>query len=98
MDWQRRIIEQVDLPIGDLTENPENWRKHPRAQAQALGGMLAEVGCSHVLVGHSERRQYQREDEDAFVATLRRRRIPVSVRDTRGQEIDGACGQLAAAD
>lgn len=34
--------------------------------------------------------------QDAFVATLRRRGIPVTVRDTRGQEIDGACGQLAA--
>jgi 23S rRNA (adenine2503-C2)-methyltransferase len=22
--------------------------------------------------------------------------VPVTVRDTRGQEIDGACGQLAA--
>ncbi len=25
-----------------------------------------------------------------------RRGIPTTVRDTRGQEIDGACGQLAA--
>lgn len=36
------------------------------------------------------------EDQDAFVATLERWKIPVTVRDTRGQEIDGACGQLAA--
>ena len=27
---------------------------------------------------------------------LARRGIPVTVRDTRGREIDGACGQLAA--
>jgi adenine C2-methylase RlmN of 23S rRNA A2503 and tRNA A37 len=31
------------------------------------------------------------------VAALEARRIPVTVRDTRGREIDGACGQLAAA-
>ncbi|GAB3212123.1 triose-phosphate isomerase [Marinactinospora thermotolerans] len=30
------------------------------------GGMLAKLGCSYVLVGHSERRQYHRED-DAIV-------------------------------
>lgn len=36
------------------------------------------------------------EDQDAFVATLERWKIPVTVRDTRGREIDGACGQLAA--
>ena len=33
----------------------------------------------------------------AFVDTLKGRGVPVTVRDTRGQEIDGACGQLAAA-
>jgi 23S rRNA (adenine2503-C2)-methyltransferase len=32
-----------------------------------------------------------------FVAILEAGRIPVTVRDTRGREIDGACGQLAAA-
>ncbi|WP_127571087.1 23S rRNA (adenine(2503)-C(2))-methyltransferase RlmN [Georgenia faecalis] len=34
--------------------------------------------------------------EDEFVATLRRAGIPTTVRDTRGSDIDGACGQLAA--
>ena len=38
----------------------------------------------------------RREDQDAFVETLERWKIPVTVRDTRGSEIDGACGQLAA--
>ena len=37
------------------------------------------------------------EDERAFVRALERRGVPVTVRDTRGREIDGACGQLAAA-
>ncbi len=35
-------------------------------------------------------------DQDAFVAALRAAGIPTTVRDTRGREIDGACGQLAA--
>jgi len=33
-----------------------------------------------------------------FVARLRAHGVPTTVRDTRGQDIDGACGQLAAAD
>jgi 23S rRNA (adenine2503-C2)-methyltransferase len=37
------------------------------------------------------------EDERAFVRALERHGVPVTVRDTRGREIDGACGQLAAA-
>jgi 23S rRNA (adenine2503-C2)-methyltransferase len=33
----------------------------------------------------------------AFVRALRAHGVPTTVRDTRGREIDGACGQLAAA-
>jgi 23S rRNA (adenine2503-C2)-methyltransferase len=36
------------------------------------------------------------EVERAFVAALEDRGIPTTIRDTRGREIDGACGQLAA--
>jgi 23S rRNA (adenine2503-C2)-methyltransferase len=35
-------------------------------------------------------------DEHEFVRRLESRGIPATVRDTRGREIDGACGQLAA--
>jgi adenine C2-methylase RlmN of 23S rRNA A2503 and tRNA A37 len=33
-----------------------------------------------------------------FVEVLESYGVPVTVRDTRGREIDGACGQLAAAE
>ncbi|MFV0425646.1 MAG: 23S rRNA (adenine(2503)-C(2))-methyltransferase RlmN [Beutenbergiaceae bacterium] len=36
-----------------------------------------------------------RDVEAEFVARLRAARIPTTVRDTRGSDIDGACGQLA---
>ena len=35
-------------------------------------------------------------DSEEFVRRLEARGVPVTVRDTRGREIDGACGQLAA--
>ena len=38
----------------------------------------------------------RRRDEDEFVRRLQAKGVPVTVRDTRGREIDGACGQLAA--
>ncbi|MHB1063360.1 MAG: 23S rRNA (adenine(2503)-C(2))-methyltransferase RlmN [Georgenia sp.] len=38
----------------------------------------------------------ERDVEQTFVDTLRRAGIPTTVRDTRGSDIDGACGQLAA--
>lgn len=37
-----------------------------------------------------------REGIDAFVAVLREGGVPVTVRDTRGRQIDAACGQLHA--
>jgi len=37
-------------------------------------------------------------DEAEFVRILENYGVPVTVRDTRGREIDGACGQLAAAE
>lgn len=38
-----------------------------------------------------------REVEEEFVSRLRAQGIPTTIRDTRGSDIDGACGQLAAA-
>lgn len=35
---------------------------------------------------------------EEFVARLEARGVPVTIRDTRGSDIDGACGQLAAAE
>ena len=38
----------------------------------------------------------RRRDAAAFVAALEAKGVPVTVRDTRGREIDGGCGLLAA--
>lgn len=35
------------------------------------GAMLAKLGCSYVLAGHSERRQYHAEDDDVVAAKVR---------------------------
>jgi 23S rRNA (adenine2503-C2)-methyltransferase len=40
----------------------------------------------------------RRDDEREFVRRLEAKGVPTTVRDTRGREIDGACGQLAATD
>ncbi len=76
--------------------NDQEWRAE--ALADLLSGQLAHVNLIPLNpTPGSIWTASRHEDEDAFVAALRRRRIPVTVRDTRGREIDGACGQLAAA-
>jgi triosephosphate isomerase len=45
---------------------------------EVSGPMLAKLGCSYVLAGHSERRQYHDED-DALVAAKVRAALAVSI-------------------
>lgn len=57
-----RIVGEGDVSPKQLLANPLNWRKHPKAQADALEGMLRSVGwvqrvivnrtTGHVVDGH----------------------------------------------
>lgn len=42
--WQNRIVGHEDRDPKALKANEANWRRHPRAQQKALGGVLDEVG------------------------------------------------------
>jgi 23S rRNA (adenine2503-C2)-methyltransferase len=75
--------------------NDQAWR------ADLLGRLLKGHGAHVNLIPlnptpGSKWTASRPEDERAFVAALEAHGVPVTVRDTRGQEIDGACGQLAA--
>ena len=48
--WQNRIVAHEDMPVGELTAHPLNWRKHPKAQASALTGALREVGLVQSVI------------------------------------------------
>jgi 23S rRNA (adenine2503-C2)-methyltransferase len=92
----RRVSIEYAL-IKDV--NDHYWR------ADMLGRMLAERGKGWVHVNPiplnptpgSKWTASEPSVQDDFVDRLRRHGIPTTVRDTRGREIDGACGQLAAA-
>jgi triosephosphate isomerase len=71
------------------------------------GPMLAKLGCSYVLVGHSERRQYHAETDDVvnakLLAAYRNKLTPIlcigeplEVRETLGQ-VGHCSGQLDGA-
>lgn len=55
--WQNRIVGQGVKPADQFQANPNNWRKHPMAQREALRGVLNEVGwvqqvIENVRTGH----------------------------------------------
>lgn len=52
--WRSRIVGHANVPPTDLVPNPENWRAHPQAQRDALGGALEEVGwVTEVIVNQT---------------------------------------------
>jgi 23S rRNA (adenine2503-C2)-methyltransferase len=75
--------------------NDQRWRGE--ALARLLAGRLAHVNL--IPLNPTPGSRWTASTPTAtidFVAALEARHIPVTVRDTRGREIDGACGQLAA--
>src|SRR5262245_60864049 len=48
-----------------------HWMKDGAFTGEVSAGMLAAVGCSHVIIGHSERRQYFGETDDIVNAKLK---------------------------
>ena len=79
--------------IRDVNDQPE--------RADLLGDLLAPR-LAHVNLiplnptPGSEWDASPKRVEREFVRRLENRGVPVTVRDTRGRDIDGACGQLAA--
>lgn len=78
--------------------NDHAWR------ADLLGTLLNARGrgwvhCNPIPLNPTPGSKWTASDpavEAEFVARLRAHGIPTTVRDTRGSDIDGACGQLAA--
>ncbi|MFZ0322972.1 MAG: 23S rRNA (adenine(2503)-C(2))-methyltransferase RlmN [Actinomycetes bacterium] len=88
----RRLSVEYAL-IRDV--NDQAWRAD--LLAGLLAGTLAHVNLIPLNPTPGSKWTASRErDEREFVRRLERRGVPVTVRDTRGREIDGACGQLAA--
>ena len=56
-DYRNRIKALEYVNSADLVAHPGNWRAHPAAQAEALKGVLAEVGIAGALLAYRSERQ-----------------------------------------
>ena len=56
-DYRNRIVGLEYIPSDQLTSHPGNWREHPKAQAEALRGVLGEVGIAGALLAYRSLRQ-----------------------------------------
>ncbi|MBC7596210.1 MAG: 23S rRNA (adenine(2503)-C(2))-methyltransferase RlmN [Kineosporiaceae bacterium] len=101
-DYARKTKRRVSIEYAMIKDiNDQAWR------ADLLGDVLqsyGDWGWVHVNLiplnptPGSKWTASRPEDEDEFVRRLIAKGIPTTVRDTRGSDIDGACGQLAAVD
>jgi 23S rRNA (adenine2503-C2)-methyltransferase len=88
----RRVSIEYAL-IKDINDQPER----AKLLANLLRDQLVHVNLIPLNPTPGSKWTASRpEDEAEFVRILEERGIAVTVRDTRGREIEGACGQLAA--
>jgi 23S rRNA (adenine2503-C2)-methyltransferase len=88
----RRVSIEYAL-IKDINDQP--WRAD--LLGSLLAGHLAHVNLIPLNPTPGSKWTASRPaDQREFVRRLESHGVPVTVRDTRGREIDGACGQLAA--
>ncbi|GAA3519056.1 23S rRNA (adenine(2503)-C(2))-methyltransferase RlmN [Actinocatenispora rupis] len=97
-DYASRTGRRVSIEYAMIRDvNDQPWR------ADLLGRLLSDR-LAHVNLIPLNPTPGSRWDaspkpvEQEFVRRLRSAGVPTTVRDTRGREIDGACGQLAAAE
>ncbi|MFC2575651.1 MAG: 23S rRNA (adenine(2503)-C(2))-methyltransferase RlmN [Rothia dentocariosa] len=98
-DYYRTTGRRISIEYALIRDiNDQGWR------ADLLGKKLAQRGRGWVHVNPSPLNPTpgskwtasRKGVEQNFVERLRAHGIPTTIRDTRGSDIDGACGQLAA--
>ena len=101
-DATRRRVSIEYALIRDINDQPERAELLGRLLAQRLGDGRGGTPLAHVNLiplnptPGSEWDASPRPAQDEFVRRLRASGVSTTVRDTRGREIAGACGQLAA--
>lgn len=97
-EYEKRTGRRYSIEYALIRDiNDQSWR------ADLLGRLLKNRNAHVNLIPlnptpGSKWTASRREDEAEFVRILESYGVPVTVRDTRGREIDGACGQLAGAE
>lgn len=81
-----RILELRRVPAKDLLPDPKNWRTHPKAQREALKGVLAEVGYAGALLARETPAGLVLVDGHLRAETTPDQEVPVLVLDVDEKE------------
>jgi len=83
-----RILELRRVPALDLIPNPRNWRRHPKAQREALRGVLSEIGYAGALLARETPAGLMLIDGHLRAETTPEMEVPVLVLDVTEAEAD----------
>jgi DNA modification methylase len=88
MKIRDRVKSLVRVRAGDLLPNPKNWRRHPAQQADALRGILAEVGFADALLARETPKGLMLIDGHLRAETTPDMEVPVLILDLSEAESD----------
>ncbi|WP_019145371.1 23S rRNA (adenine(2503)-C(2))-methyltransferase RlmN [Aeromicrobium massiliense] len=101
-EYARTTKRRVSIEYAMMRDiNDQAWRADLLADVLQKRGDWSWVHVNLIPLNEIPDSQFTRsrdEDMDEFVRRLERRGISTTIRDTRGDEIDAACGQLAASE
>jgi DNA modification methylase len=84
-----RIKELRRIKASELLPNPKNWRRHPKAQSDALQGLLTEIGYADALLARElPDGQLMLVDGHLRAATTPDLKVPVLIVDLNDEEAD----------
>jgi len=89
MNIKNRVREYRVVKASELRPNPKNWRTHPKAQQDALRGVLAEIGMADaVLARELEDGSLMLVDGHLRAETAADADVPVLILDVSEAEAD----------
>ena len=88
MKIKDRIVELRRVKGSDLLPNPKNWRTHPEPQANALRGVLAEVGFAGAAIARETEEGLLLIDGHLRAEVAPDQELPVLVLDVDEEEAD----------
>ena len=86
MKIRDRVKELRRVRAGELLPNERNWRKHPKAQQEALQGVLAEIGYAGALLAYETPSGLKLIDGHLRATTTPDTEVPVLVLDVDDAE------------
>lgn len=88
MKIRDRIKEFRRVKASEILPNPKNWRTHPKAQKEALQGLLAEIGFAGAVLARETKHGLMLIDGHLRTETAIDAEIPVLILDVDEAEAD----------